>query len=151
MGKERYQLKTAQRQAFLEVFNMHAKDGRVGPEELKAIFDRVGYFISADHFSDICEKTFEYRERVSFEEFMEVFRIRDSPYNLVDIRNAFRLLAGEEDEFLPLDLFYEIFRKSGVERERVDDLMIVLGDFVDEKGKRFRYRQFLEQLQRDSD
>jgi Ca2+-binding EF-hand superfamily protein len=46
-GKEhQFTLKTAQRQAFLEVFNLHAKDGRVGREELKAMFERVGYFIS---------------------------------------------------------------------------------------------------------
>ena len=47
---------------------------------------------------------------------MELFRIRDSPHNLTDIRNAFRLIAGEDDEFISLDLFYEIFRKSGIER-----------------------------------
>ena len=51
---------------------------------------------------------------------------------------------------MPLDLFYEIFRKSGIERERVDDLMLVLADFIDEKEKKFRYRYFLEQLQPDN-
>lgn len=45
-GTHRYTLKSAQRQAFLEVFDLHAVDGRVGPVELKAMFGRVGYFIS---------------------------------------------------------------------------------------------------------
>ena len=35
---------------------------------------------------------------------MEIFRIKDSPYNLVDIKNAFRLIAGEYDEFIALDI-----------------------------------------------
>ena len=77
---------------------------------------------------------------------MEVFRVRDSPHSLLDIKNAFRLLAGEEDEFLPIEAMYEIFRKAGVERERVDDLLTVLCDFVDEKKKMFNYRQFLMYL-----
>jgi Ca2+-binding EF-hand superfamily protein len=56
--EHQFTLKTAQRQAFLEVFNLHAKDGRVGREELKAMFERVGYFISEEHYSDICAKAF---------------------------------------------------------------------------------------------
>ncbi len=77
---------------------------------------------------------------------MELFKVRESPHSLVDIKNAFRLLAGEEDEFIPLDALYEIFRKAGVERERVDDLMLVLADFVDTKAKLFNYREFLAHL-----
>ncbi len=77
---------------------------------------------------------------------MDVFRIRDSPHNLRDIKNAFRLLAGEQDEFLPLDLVYEIFRKAGVEKQRVDDLMTVLAEYVDLPKRVFNYKQFLEQL-----
>lgn len=77
---------------------------------------------------------------------MDIFRIRDSPHNLRDIKNAFRLLAGEEDEFLPLDLVYQIFRKAGVEKERVDDLMTVLAEYVDLSKRVFNYKQFLEQL-----
>lgn len=57
---------------------------------------------------------------------MELFRVRESPHSLTDIRNAFKLLAGEEDEFIPLELLYEIYRKAGIEKERVDDLMLVL-------------------------
>lgn len=33
-----------------------------------------------------------------------------------------------------------------MERERVDDLMLVLSDFVDEKKKVFCYKQFLDNL-----
>lgn len=64
--QHQYTLKTAQRQAFLEVFNLHAKDGRITQAELKAMFDRVGYFISEEHFKDICAKTFEFKDAVTF-------------------------------------------------------------------------------------
>ena len=49
-GKHQYTIKTAQRQAFLEVFNLHAKEGTVDKKGLKDIFDRVGYIISPEHF-----------------------------------------------------------------------------------------------------
>lgn len=45
---------------------MHAKDGRIGKEDLKAIFNRVGYFISEEHFADICAKAFEFKDEVTF-------------------------------------------------------------------------------------
>jgi len=34
----------------MEVFNLHAVNGKVDKKALKAIFDRVGYFISPEHF-----------------------------------------------------------------------------------------------------
>lgn len=138
--KHKYTIKTSQRQAFMEVFNLHALEGKVNRQGLKAIFDRVGYFISPEHFEDICARAFEFKENVTFEEFMELFRVRESPHSLTDIRNAFKLLAGEEDEFIPLELLYEIYRKAGIEKERVDDLMLVLEDFVDRKAGTFNYR-----------
>jgi hypothetical protein len=42
----KYTIKTSQRQAFMEVFNLHAVNGRVDRKGLKGIFERVGYFIS---------------------------------------------------------------------------------------------------------
>lgn len=33
---------------------------------------------------------------------MEVFQVKNSPYDLRDIKNAFRLIAGDQDKFIPL-------------------------------------------------
>ena len=79
----------------MEVFNLHAVNSKVDKKGLKAIFDRVAYFISPEHFEDICTKAFEFKETVTFEEFMELFKVREAPNSLTDIKNAFRLLAGE--------------------------------------------------------
>lgn len=104
------------------------------------MFARIGYYISQEHFKDICEKAFEFKELITFEEFMETFKVKESPHALRDIKNAFRLIAGDEDQFIPVDLIYELFRKNGVERERIDDLMAVLSPYVDQQSKRFDYR-----------
>lgn len=50
----------------MEVFNLHAVDGKVTRGSLKAIFDRVGYFISPEHFEDICERAFEFKDNITF-------------------------------------------------------------------------------------
>lgn len=50
MKGNEYSLKVAQQQAFLEVFNLHAKNGRITKNDLLAIFDRVGYSVSAENF-----------------------------------------------------------------------------------------------------
>ena len=33
---------------------------------------------------------------------MELFKVREAPHSLTDIKNAFKLLSGEEDEHIPL-------------------------------------------------
>lgn len=81
----------------MEVFNLHAVNGRVDKKALKAIFERVAYFISPEHFEDICTKAFEFQEAITFEEFMNLFKVREAPHSITDIKNAFKLLAGEED------------------------------------------------------
>jgi len=45
---------------------MHARNGRINTKDLKAMFDRIGYFITEEHFRDICAKTFEIQEEVTF-------------------------------------------------------------------------------------
>lgn len=65
-GKHQYTIKTSQRQAFMEVFNLHAVEGKVDRKGLQAVFVRVDYLISPDHFEDICAKAFEFKEQVSF-------------------------------------------------------------------------------------
>jgi Ca2+-binding EF-hand superfamily protein len=57
-----YSLKAAQQQAFLEVFNLHAKNGKITKRGLMDIFDRIGYEISDQNFDNIVEKTFGHRD-----------------------------------------------------------------------------------------
>ena len=45
-----YSLKAAQQQAFLEVFNLHAKNGKITKDDLLDIFDRVGYNVSYSNY-----------------------------------------------------------------------------------------------------
>ena len=65
-----YSLKVAQQQAFFEVFNLHAKNGKITRGDLLDIFDRVGYNVSTENFNNICERTFGEKEKITFEQFI---------------------------------------------------------------------------------
>lgn len=64
---------------------------------------------------------------------------------MVDIKNAFRLIAGDEDQYIPVDRLFELFYKQGIEEERINDLLTILSTYIDDK-KRFDYRLFLSHL-----
>jgi hypothetical protein len=54
---------------------------------------------------------------------MDAFKVTNSEYDLRDIRNAFRLIAGDDDRYIPVEKIVDMFRKNDVEEERVKDLM----------------------------
>lgn len=39
----------------------------------------------------------------------------NSEFDLRDIRNAFRLIAGDDDKYIPLDRIVELFKKNEFE------------------------------------
>ena len=45
---------------------------------------------------------------------METFKVKESNYDLVDIKNAFRLIAGDSDDLVPVDRMKELFEKQGI-------------------------------------
>jgi hypothetical protein len=45
---------------------------------------------------------------------MEAFKVSNSEYDLRDIRNAFRLIAGDDDKYIPVDKIVEMFKKNDV-------------------------------------
>lgn len=119
-AKKEFTLQTAQQQAFLEVFNLHAKNGKINKKDLRDIFDRIGFNISQNNFNEVCSQAFGNNQLISFEQFMETFKVKESNYDLVDIKNAFRLIAGESDEFIEIDEMKSLFGKQGYDEERVN-------------------------------
>jgi hypothetical protein len=45
---------------------------------------------------------------------MEVFKVKNSQFDLRDIRNAFRLIAGDDDKYIPVDKIVDLFSKNDV-------------------------------------
>ena len=43
---------------------------------------------------------------------MNGFKVKDSEFDLREIRNAFRLIAGDDEKYIPLKTIIEMFKKS---------------------------------------
>lgn len=46
---------------------------------------------------------------------MNGFKVNDSELDLREIRNAFRLIAGDDDKYIPLKRVVQMFKKSEIE------------------------------------
>ena len=70
---------------------------------------------------------------------MQVLKVKNSKYDLRDITNAFRLIAGDNDRFIPIVRVKELFRKQGVEEDRISNLITVLDKYLDDKKENFNF------------
>ena len=71
--------------------------------------------------------------------------MKDSNYDLIDIKNAFRLIAGEEDTYIPVSELEELFRRQGVEKEKIQEIIEILSAYI-ENGQLFNYKLFVSHL-----
>lgn len=62
---------------------------------------------------------------------MTAFRVTDSEFDLRDIRNAFRLIAGEDDKYIPTAKIIDMFKKSDLSEDKIKDLLSVLSRYID--------------------
>lgn len=46
---------------------------------------------------------------------MNGFKVSDSEFELKEIRNAFRLIAGDDDKYIPLGRVVDLFKRSNIE------------------------------------
>lgn len=57
----------------------------------------IDYQISEEQFSEMVAKIFNKKEQIVFDEFMKIFNLKLVDYTLNDVRNAFKLLAKDDD------------------------------------------------------
>lgn len=46
---------------------------------------------------------------------MEAFKVTNSEFDLRDIKNAFRLIAGDDDKYIPVEKIVDLFKKNDIE------------------------------------
>lgn len=44
---------------------------------------------------------------------MQIFTIKTNDYSLLDVKNALKLLAGDDDTYIPLEKFKKILQTEG--------------------------------------
>lgn len=140
------EIKDLHKQAFREIFNLVAeKDGRMNKNGLSELFRIIDYNISEDQFNDMVGKLFIKKETINFEEFMKIFTLKLPDYTTTDVKNAFRLLAKDDDNYIPAAKIKKILDKHGLSDVEIQFLMRQMERFTDGQG-RVNYNEFLKSL-----
>ena len=66
-------------------------------------------------------------------------------YSITDVKNAFKLLAKEDDKFIPLDTIKEILEENDLSEMDIIFLTNQLAPYTDTK-KQVNYQEFLKSL-----
>lgn len=139
------QIKGLHQQAFREIFGLVAKDGKMDKNGLSELFRIIDYNINEDQFNDMVTKLFFKKETINFDEFMKIFQLKLPDYTTNDVKNAFRLLAKDDDKFIPAVKIKKILDKHGLSDVEIQFLMRQLDKFTDGQG-RVDYTEFLKSL-----
>lgn len=76
---------------------------------------------------------------------MQLFIIKTNDFSIVDIKNALKLLAGDDDMYIPVEKLKKMLQTEGQSDERIRDTIKLLGAFID-NSQRFNYKEFLKSL-----
>ncbi|CAD8056578.1 unnamed protein product (macronuclear) [Paramecium tetraurelia] len=139
------EVKNAHRQAFKEIFSMKAVEGKLDKKGLADLFIMIDYKIPQEQFDEMVQRIFGKKEQIGFEEFLKIFNLKLTDYTFNDVRNAFKLLAKDDDRYIPLEKIKKVLLKNNVPAEEVEFLCHQLDPFTDTM-KRVNYAEFLKSL-----
>ena len=63
----------------------------------------IGYELSPEELTEIQNMLFHNRELISFTNFLDLFKLRLNDLTKDDIKSAFKVLARDNDEYIPLN------------------------------------------------
>ena len=143
------QINHAQRQAFREIFKLATSDGKsdgkLDKEGLDKIFQHIDYKCSEKQLEEFHQKLFSKKDAIEFTEFMNIFKLKMSDYTGQDVQNAFKLLARDDDKYIPQSLIKDILVKNGMTEVEVVFICNQLGPYTDQNGN-VNYQDFLQSL-----
>ncbi len=151
---------TVHQQAFQEIFNLIANkpellekegkkpgegDNKINKEGLSELFKLIDYKTTEEQFNDICKQLFAVNERITFDNFLQIFNLKLEDYTITDVKNAFKLLAGDDDKLISLDKIKSILERNGLSDMEIIFLMNQLSTHC-EGNNMVRYMDFLQSL-----
>jgi Ca2+-binding EF-hand superfamily protein len=75
------------------------------------IFEMIGYELSEEETTEILEMLFSKRETITFNNFLDLFKLQLNDLTKDDIKSAFKVLAKDDDQFIPPSLLQEIINE----------------------------------------
>ncbi len=95
-----------------QVFDLHAKDGRIDREGLEEIFKMIGYNITQDQLEEMKTTLFQKKDQISFDNFCHLFKLQLNDLTESDIKAAFKVLAKDDDNYIELGLIKKIIEEN---------------------------------------
>ena len=95
-----------------QVFDLHAKDGRLDRDGQEEIFKMIGYNITQEQLETTKSELFQKKELISFDNFCHLFRLQLNDFQQNDIKAAFRVQAKDDDKYIELTLIKKIIEEN---------------------------------------
>lgn len=96
-----------------QVFNMYAnQDGKITKEGLEQIFEMIGYKVSPDQMNEIKKMLFDNKSEINFQKFLELFKLQLNELTKDDIKSAFKVLAKDSDNLIPIAVIKQIIDEN---------------------------------------
>ena len=95
----------------------------------------IGYELSTQEFDEIANNLYGKHESITFKTFLDLFKLQLNDLTKDDIKSAFRVLARDSDEHIPLEVIKEIIKEnSGLSENDSLFLMSQLHSLIDSNG-----------------
>lgn len=73
--------------------------------------------------AELIQKIFNKKELIDFNEFLKIFNLKLTDYTFNDVSNAFKLLAKDDDKYIPLDKIKKILGKNSMQEKDIEFLI----------------------------
>lgn len=72
----------------------------------------IGYELSPEELLEIQNQLFDKKETIGFKDFLDLFKLQLNDLTKDDIKSAFKVLARDNDEYIPLNQLKEIIDEN---------------------------------------
>lgn len=142
----RLQITNNQKVAFREIYNLITKEteGKLDKKGFEDIFKLIDYKLTEKQLAEFHARLFKNKETILFEDFLKIFNLKMTDYTSVDVKNAFKLLAKDDDKYISLETIKEILKKNNMTDMEIHFITTQLLTFTE--GGKVNYDAFLKNL-----
>ena len=95
----------------------------------------IGYELSEQEMDEIIHMLYGKKETITFRDFLDLFKLQLNDLTKEDIKSAFKVLAKDSDELIPLNLLKEIIdENSGLSETDSFFLVNQIMQYADQNG-----------------
>ena len=126
------------------VFTIHQnKSGKIDVEGFENILKMIDFEIKEEHKKKIIKNLFRYKSEITFDQYLKIFDLDLEGYTSTDVKNAFKVLAKENDSHVKMNVIKEIISELDIKETEKKFLLNHLTQFNDKKDE-FNFIELLK-------